>query len=575
MAKSEEKVKIEASQEIEMAQETAETTVALLEPKAAETPAESGEKSEKKTDKKKKKLNKKWIKWVVLAVVAIAIVFGMYKLLVPKKDSGEILTNQVAYGSITSKVEGSGMTRAKDAANITVTTIGTVLDVYVKEGDHVSVGTPLYTIDSEAAKTAVDKAKKDVTGYEKQLKTLMEDIAGLNLSPDYTGKLLEVVKLQPGDTIAKDQKVAKLVDDTRFRLSQYYSYAYQGDIKVGQTASISVPSLMSTVTGKVEAVHMVNRISAEGSKLFEVVFVLSNPGTLTADLSASASVTVGGETVYPYEAGKLEYYRSSDLKAKVGGKVEWSGLVDYMDVKPGQTLVKINGEDSENEIFTLEQSLKTAQEALTTAEKNYNNMNPLSPIDGTVLAIGIKPGDNVAAGTTTINIANTDIMLVDAKVDERNVAFIKSGMSVDLDQWGTMYTGLVESVSLSGKAENGVSTFPAVISVENKEGTMMSGSYVTYSLVASQNDNCLVLPIQCIKYVQLEDGTTGTVVFVDSGKRPENAIDLPTPVEGVPESYFAVPVEIGISDNYNVEIVSGVDEGMTVFTQVQIENSWN
>ena len=45
-------------------------------------------------------------------------------------------------------------------------------------------------------------------------------------------------------------------------------------------------------------------------------------------------------------------------------------------------------------------------------------------------------------------------------------------------------------------------------------------------------------------------------------------------MEGVPEGFWAVPVETGISDTYNVEIKSGVEEGAVVFTQVQTESSW-
>ena len=101
----------------------------------------------------------------------------------------------------------------------------------------------------------------------------------------------------------------------------------------------------------------------------------------------------------------------------------------------------------------------------------------------------------------------------------------------------------------------------------------MTGSYVNYSLVASENDNCLVVPIQCVKTVPLEDGSTGDVVFV-KGDRPDNAIDLTVPVDGVPDGFWAVPVEIGISDTYNVEIKSGVEEGTEVFTQLQTSDVW-
>ena len=42
----------------------------------------------------------------------------------------------------------------------------------------------------------------------------------------------------------------------------------------------------------------------------------------------------------------------------------------------------------------------------------------------------------------------------------------------------------------------------------------------------------------------------------------------------MPDGYYPVPVEIGISDNYNVEIKSGVEEGDVVFTTTQMENSY-
>ena len=77
-----------------------------------------------------------------------------------------------------------------------------------------------------------------------------------------------------------------------------------------------------------------------------------------------------------------------------------------------------------------------------------------------------------------------------------------------------------------------------------------------------------------IKYIETEYGTD-TVVFVKSDSRPDNAIDIDTPVEGVPEKgYWPVPVVIGISDTYNVEIVEGVNEGDEVFTQVYKEEAW-
>ena len=524
--------------------------------------------------KNKKKKRKKLVRWIIVLVILAALIFGAVRYFGKGGEPEmQVVTDFVTYGAITSTVEGSGLTKSKNSETLMLTTEGVVQEVFVTEGQKVMAGDPLFIIESEDARDAVEKARQVVEGYEKQLSALHKDIAGLNLAAGYPGKLLDTVKLNPGDTIGKGTVVATLADDTRLRLTQYYSYAYEGDIWTGQSMDVSIPALMTTLTGTVEAVHMVSRITPEGSKLFSADILIDNPGILTAEMVASATAVVGGETVYPYEAGKLEYYRTGDLTSTVSGTVLSSRLVDYLQVSTGEVLVQIDGEDSESEIFDLEQQLEEAQQALDTAQKNLDNCNAVAPIDGTIIGLMLEPGMTVAANSGVVTISDTTTITVDATVDERNVSFVKPGMMVDIDQWGSMYMGTVESVSLNSTAENGVASYPMVISVDNFDGSLMSGSYITYSLVASENDNCLVVPIQCVKTVPLEDGTTGSVVFV-KGDRPENAIDLTVPVDGVPEGFWPVPVETGISDTYNVEIKSGVEADTEVFTQLQTSDVW-
>lgn len=517
---------------------------------------------------------RKIIRWSIIVLVLVLVGALLFKLLGGKKEGeAQVVTDVVNYGAITATVEGSGLTRAKSSETITLTTAGTVLDVFVTEGQEVEAGEALFNIDSPAAETAVQKARSNVEGYEKQLSTAEKDIAGLNLSAGYPGKLMEVVTLNPGDTISKGTAVATLSDDTRLRLTQYYSYAYAGDIKVGQTMDVSVPALMSAIPGKVEAVHMVSRITGEGSKLFSAEIIVDNDGALTADMVASATTTVGGETVYPYESGKLEYYRTGKLTSTVNGTVISSSLVDFLQVSTGQVLVRIDGEESESELFTIQQNLETAREELKTAEENLANCRAVAPIGGKVIGLTMQPGTEIPANTAVVTISDTSQITVSATVDERNISYVKAGMMVDLNQWGTAAMGMVETVSLSSTVNGGVATYPMIISMDNAEGTVQVNSNITYSLVASQNDNCLVLPLQSVRSVGLEDGTPVNVVFV-SGDRPENAIDIPMPPEDVPAGYWAVPVEIGISDNYNVEIKSGVEEGTEVFTQIQRTEYW-
>ena len=535
--------------------------------------------------KEKKSIRRQWqemprkkrrrILRLVAAVLVLAILAGVLVKIFGGRGGGDsqVVTDIVQYGAITSTVQGSGLTKAKSSETITLTTAGTVVDVLVNEGDTVTAGTPLFTIDSPAAESAVQKARSDVEGYEKQLSQAQKDIAGLDLSPSYPGKLMETVTLNPGDPISKGQVVAKLNDDTRLRLEQYYSYAYAGDLYAGQTVNVSIPAMMTSIPGKVEAVHMVSRITPEGSKLFSAEIVLENEGALTAEMAASATVTVNGETVYPYEAGKLEYYRTGDLVSTVDGTVISSSLVDYLQVTPGQVLVRIDGEESESQMFTIQQNLDTARAELEAAEKNLANCNATAPIDGMVIGLTILPGDEIAANTSLVTISDTSVITISADVDERNISYIKPGMPVDLDQWGTPGFGTVETVSLSSTVNNGVATYPITIAADNTDGSLQVNSYVDYTITASENDNCLILPLQCVRTVTQEDGSSVNVVFV-KGDRPDNAIDTPMVDEEIPSGFWAVPVEIGISDNFNVEIKSGVEEGTEVFTQMQTMEAW-
>ena len=144
-------------------------------------------------------------------------------------------------------------------------------------------------------------------------------------------------------------------------------------------------------------------------------------------------------------------------------------------------------------------------------------------------------------------------------------------MSCTITQTGlggetTEFEGTVESVSLTGKSENGVSFFPAVVRVDNGDGAMMNGMSIEYELVLAQSEDCLVVPAQAVQYTE-----KGNCLFVKADRRPENAVDLGADVE-IPSGFYAVPVETGLASSAQVEIKRGVEEGMEIFTQKLVES---
>ena len=628
--------------------------------------------------KKKRKGRGKTIAGIlIVAAIAIALVVLVWYFVFREDGSkGEVMTDFVTRGSIQSMVEGSGTTKAKDSATVTPGS-GTILELFVQEGDQVTAGQQLYRMDDTTARDAVTEAQKSVDNCNKELQAVYDKIAELSITAPHAGNLREVADLKVGDTVNEGDTIATLVNDTKLRLSLYYSYAYEGDIKVGQTAQISIPAIMAPVTGKVEQINKVRFVSPEGATHFEVVLVLDNPGTLAEGMDASAGLTAAdGTPIYPYQNGKLEYYESTKITAKATGPVERVSLLNYGDVKAGQLLVQLGAKDTDEEIASKENALKAAQEKLEEATKELEKYNAVAPIDGTVLQCSLTEGQEVSSGQG-ITIADTSQMIIEIQVDERNARYIKAGMMVDINQYGTPYVGIVESVSMTASGENGVASIPAVVTVDNYDGSMIPGTYAEYSFVASESEDCLTVPVQAVKYVSfanvqlpetldadpsagmddgmmddgmmddgmmddgmmddgmmddgmvdggmMDDGmvdggmvdggvealpqsysggafadplgmvavpmpggggvvdggsmggssggasddSTGVIVWVKSKKAPANAILEPDPTWDCPEGFWAVPVEVGLSDNSKVEITRGLAEGQEVFIGYQ------
>lgn len=694
----------------------AEQQTPVMETPAAPVPPTGPKKKSPATYEQKQK-RRKIVRRVVALVVTAAILGGggwalkKYVFTDDEQGLGEVMTQFVSYGSIQSTVSGMGNARAKNSATVTPL-VGSsvrrplVLDLYVAEGDYVEEGQPLYNLDDTAAlemiqekEEAVRAAQEDLqkaldaddsdslSTHYKKLDTLYDELSDLTITAPHAGKLMDVNReLKAGQDANAGDAVATIINDTKLRLHLYYSWAYEGQVSVGQSARITLPASMSDYPATVEQVNYVKRIVPEGSVTFEVVFVMDNPGTLTEGMTASASLSGSdGAAIYPYQSGELEYYESTRVTVKVAGPVETVSLMNYADVKEGQVLVKLGDKDQQKRISDqqdiirskekgiegLRKAVETAQEAVVDAQKELDNYHATAPISGQIISCDLVEGEELSEGAS-IYIADTATMVIDISIDERNIGYVSKGMYVDIqDMMGNYYMGVVDSVSLSAKAENGVASFPAVVLVDNPGGMLMTNSYVDYTFVASQSDNCLVVPIQAVMNVTLagEDGMMGgeDFVFDDYAFVPddfdmmapedweeevapiEGADDLPAddgagdmtgvglPAEGeaddvailpagddmvaipdnpvpqamvvsvsssmmsssrgpsafqqsgtatvcfvkgepderalepdeswnMPEGFFAVIVETGLSDSYNVEIKSGLNEGEEVFT---------
>ena len=566
----------------EMTQQNAPVTEA---PAPAAPPAHpSGTSNQKK--KQRKKVRNTIIALVVLAVLAVGGFF-LYRYLTAKEAvNSQIQTQPAQISSIQSMVQGSGNAKAKDTAAITLTQGGTVQEVFVTAGDTVTEGQPLYTIRSQAAEDEVTAAQEKVSNLQKDMADLHKALNNLTVRAPFAGKLIEVSEFETGSTVSSGASVATLVNDKKLKLSLYFSYAYENDIYVGQSVSVSIPAVMDSFTGSVEQVNKVHYITPEGADHFEVVVAFDNPGTLTEGMTASAALTAAnGTPIYPYENGATKYYETRKIVTEAGGPLLSANLLCYSNVSAGQVLLSMGSDTIDSDIRAKQKEIDDAMEKLTEAQKALNNFYAVAPIDVTVTTCTLAEGAEVKSGDTVIIISNTTTMLVNITVDDRNISFVKPGMTVDLTDWnGNVFTGIVSSINTgSAEAGQGMTSFPVTLTVDNYDGSLLEGVWLDYSFVASQSDDCIVVPMQSVKYVSDENGETASVVFIKADSKPENtvAIDIPPTEPGATplypsesEGFYPVPVTTGLSDNYNVEIKEGLTGDEEVFVNYYVEQAW-
>ena len=571
-------------------------TLPVAEPAAPQSapPGPPSAPAKKPAGKGRKKLVKRLIALGVAAAILGGGGFALYRFLTDTDtDIGEIFPATAQIGTIQSKVSGRGSARAKESAAITLTQSGTVQEVFVTGGQTVMAGDPLYTIYSQAAEDAVNDARKRVEDLNKDMADLLEDANNLTVRAPFAGKLQEVEDFQPDQEVGKGSKIATLVNDKLLKLSLYFSYAYEGDVYVGQSVDVSIPAVMRSFTGRVEKINKVSFISTEGAVHFEVVIVFDNPGTLTAGMDASAVLTSGdGFEIYPYRNGQTEFYETRTIEAKASGPVVGQGnLLNHANVSEGEALLYLGSSTIDSDIRSKQEEIDAAQQKLDEAMEALADFNAVAPIDGTVTSCNLTEGQEVKSGDTVVMISNNVTMLVTISVDDRNISFIKPGSYVELKDWNdNVFQGLVTSIDMSGSqggdsmmgGSSSGTKYPVTLTVDNFNGALMEGMGLQYSFVTSESEACVMVPTACVQYFPDMDGNRCSVVFVQREERPDDVPELqfpeiqpgqkrtfPTEEEG----YYPVIVETGIADTQNVEIKSGVEEGDTVFLNYTLTDS--
>ncbi len=252
--------------------------------------------------------------------------------------------------------------------------------------------------------------------------------------------------------------------------------------------------------------------------------------------------TLGTIQTYISTTGTVYPKNRLEVKPPVGGRIE-SILVQEGDkVKIGQILAWMS---STERAALLDAAEGQGADVLAYWKQVYKPIALLAPIDGEVIVATTQPGQTVTTADAVIVLS--DHLIVRAQVDETDIGKIKlkQGATITLDAYlNDKIDAVVDHIYYESETVNNVTIYKVDLVPTNEPEFFRSGMNATIDFKAEGRDNALLLPVEAVHKDKNED-------YVLLKQANSN-----NPAKRV--------VKVGITDDKNYEILSGVTTADTV-----------
>lgn len=448
---------------------------------------------------------KKFLKIFIPLVIVVAVAAGGY--IWYKNNQGKTTAQtalpkltqvSVTKGSITTTVGATGNVRATQTASIAWQTQGRVASINVKVGDSVQAGQVLASLDPNSLSQSMAQAKGDLITAQTNLDNL---------------KTIDPVAMANAEKAVMDaQNALELAQNAKDYLNYKYGpdqiAAAQAQVVVLQNTVDQLQAAYPTVKDRPNSVTNHARAlkdiaDAEGAlrQAQNNLAILQGPGPAQDLRNADAAITVA--------QAQLQYATDTLNQLKAGPKAA---------------------------------DLQAAQAKIDAIQAELDQQQITAPFSGTVTDIGIQPGDLVSAGKVAFRIDIINPLYLDVQVSELDINKVQVGQPVDVTFDGIpnkAYTGSVTEVSSVGVTSSGVVNFDVIVAMQDPDAAVRQGMSASANIVTTRLKDVLVVPVRAVTVVNNQH----TVLTQDStGLHP-------------------IQVQVGATDDVNIQILSGVTEG--------------
>ena len=251
----------------------------------------------------------------------------------------------------------------------------------------------------------------------------------------------------------------------------------------------------------------------------------------SAQLEAN-TVTVSAKTIVP------ETIRST---VKINGEVESKSSINIYPDTSGKVTEIVKG---------LGASVKKGEIIAYVDPSKPGSayaVNPVvSTVTGTVISMPVNPGDTVSTSTVIGAVGSLRDLKITVYVSEKYSGYLKKGLNAFVSftsMPGEEFSAKVTSVS--PVVNNSNRTVETVLELDKYDSRIKPGMFATVSLVIQEEDNSFVVPKSAIKTYN----TDSTVFVIDENNTAKRVV-----------------VTTGISNDNDIQITSGLEEGMQVIT---------
>jgi len=280
-----------------------------------------------------------------------------------------------------------------------------------------------------------------------------------------------------------------------------------------------------------------------------LVFMKTKKKQSPAEISSEISPAIGSIKVAISTTGTVYPKNRLEIKPPVSGRVESVLVKEGDNVKEGETLALMS---STERAALLDAARAKGEEELKNWQEAYKPIVLLAPINGEVIVATTQPGQTVATSDAVAVLS--DQLIVRAEVDETDIGRVKLKQKaiISLDAYpDDKINATVDHIYYESEISNNVTIYKVDLIPDDIPEFFRSGMNATIDFVEQSSENAMLLPVEA---VYIDEDKNEAFVFVK-----QEGSDVPV----------KRMVKIGITDDENYEILSGLDKNDKVVVTSQ------